>query len=121
MIKKLDKIFKSSKKITIDDNTKLVIMSDCHRGNGNNHDNFNKNKIIFEAALKHYYKNDFTYIELGDGDEMWEVKNYKDIIDEHLKIFELLKKFHDSNRFIMIYGNHDICKKSSNILESKLN
>ena len=75
MSKKLDRIFKKSKRIPINDNTKIVIMSDCHRGSGNNHDNFIKNEKIFESALRYYYINNFTYIELGDGDEMWEVSN----------------------------------------------
>lgn len=117
MSKKLDRIFDESKRITIDDNTKLVIMSDCHRGNGNNHDNFVKNQNIFEKALLHYYNQGFTYIELGDGDEMWEVKNYQDIIEEHSQTFKVLKKFHDSNRFIMIYGNHDMVKKDKKVIE----
>lgn len=43
MNKKLDKIFEKSKKLVIDDNTKIVIMSDCHRADGNTYDNFIKN------------------------------------------------------------------------------
>ena len=117
MSKKLDRIFKKSKRIPINDNTKIVIMSDCHRGSGNNHDNFIKNEKIFESALRYYYINNFTYIELGDGDEMWEVSNYKDIIIEHQETFKLLKKFYDNNHLIMIYGNHDMCKKSKKILK----
>ena len=42
MNKKLDKIFEKSKKLVIDDNSKIVIMSDCHRGD----DNFIKNQNI---------------------------------------------------------------------------
>lgn len=117
MNKKLNKIFEKSKKIKIDKNSKLVIMSDCHRGSGTNYDNFLKNRNIYESALMNYYKRGFTYIELGDGDDMWEVKNYKDIIEEHLSTFKILKKFNDENRLIMIYGNHDICKRSKKIME----
>ena len=83
MNKKLDKIFENSEKLSIDDNTKLIIMSDCHRGDGNNYDNFLKNRNIFKAALNYYYDKGFTYIELGDGDEMWEVKNYEVSVDVH--------------------------------------
>lgn len=115
MKKKLDNIFNKSKKILIDDTSKIVIMSDCHRGAGDNFDNFLKNKSIFEAALSHYYRDGFTYIELGDGDDMWEVKDYNEIIASHLVIFKLLKKFYDKNRLIMIYGNHDIEKKSKTV------
>lgn len=117
MNKKLDKIFKSSKRLDIDDNTKLVIMSDCHRGVGDNLDNFIKNQNIYLAAMRYYYSMGFTYVELGDGDEMWEVEDYKEIIEVHLDVFKQLKKFHDLNRLIMIYGNHDISKKSPEILE----
>lgn len=114
---KLDKIFKDAEKLKIDDHSKLVIMSDCHRGAGDNDDNFIKNQNIFKAALIYYYNRGFTYVELGDGDEMWEVRNYKDIVEQHIDTFKQLKKFHDSGRLIMIYGNHDIEKKSSKVLE----
>lgn len=117
MSKKIDKIFNKSKSLIIDDNTKLVIMSDCHRGAGDNYDNFVKNQNIFKAALQHYYDKEFTYIELGDGDDMWEVKDYENIIEVHLASFKQLKKFNDSGRLIMIYGNHDIVKKSPAILK----
>lgn len=117
---KLNRIFKNSKIVKIDNTNKFVIMSDCHRGIGNNHDNFLKNKNIFNAALLNYYKNGYTYIELGDGDELWEVDNIEDIIDVHLNTFKILKKFHDDNRLIMIYGNHDDKKRDKRLLESFL-
>lgn len=118
MSTKLNKIFKNSKRIFIDDNNKLVIMSDCHRGSGDHYDNFIKNKNIYELALLYYYNNNFTYIELGDGDEMWEVKKYENIIEENLDVFKQLKKFHDRDKLIMIYGNHDISKKIPDMLEN---
>ncbi len=117
MSKKLDNIFNKSRRILIDDNSKIVIMSDCHRGAGNNYDNFIKNQNIFEAALASYYKKGFVYIELGDGDELWEVEDCKDIVSAHLATFEQLKKFNDTGRLIMIYGNHDIVKKTQKELE----
>lgn len=117
MIRKLNKIFDKSEVMEINDKSKIVIMSDCHRGDGNNYDDFLKNKNIFNAALKYYYKNGFTYMELGDGDEMWEVKEYGDIIDIHLDTFKILKEFYDKKRLIMFYGNHDIEKKNEKILK----
>lgn len=114
---KIDKIYENSKTLNINYNSKIVIMSDCHRGSGDNYDNFIKNQNIFESALIHYYQKGFTYIELGDGDDMWEVENYKDIIEEHLDTFKILKKFHENNRLLMIYGNHDICKKYPKVLK----
>lgn len=117
MTKRLTKIFNNSKVININDTDKIIIMSDCHRGAGDNFDNFLKNRNIYNAALNYYFKNGYTYIELGDGDEMWEVKKYNEIIDVHLESFKQLKKFHESNRFFMIYGNHDIIKRNKDVLE----
>lgn len=115
--KKLDKVFLKANKINIDDDSKIVIMSDVHRGSGDSYDNFVHNETIYEAALKSYYSKGYTYIELGDGDDMWEVKNYKDIVLGHLNTFKLLKKFNEDNRLFMIYGNHDMFKKNPKILK----
>lgn len=114
---KLNDIFNKSPRLILNDTSKIVIMSDCHRGSGGNSDNFEKNKNIFIAALTNYYNRGYTYIELGDGDDMWEVKDYEKIINSHYDVFKVLKKFHDNRKLIMIYGNHDICKKSKNILK----
>lgn len=115
--KQLDKIYTQSKRLQITSNDRIVIMSDCHRGTGDKFDNFLKNKNIYLGALRHYYYRGFYYIELGDGDDMWEVKRYQDIIEENLSVFKMLKKFKDDNHLIMIYGNHDIIKRYPSILK----
>lgn len=117
-MKKLDRLFRQAKRIKIDNDSKFVIMSDCHRGSGDNYDNFVRNQNIFNRALRHYYDKNFTYIELGDGDEMWEVSDYKEIVDEHLGSFKEMKKFNDSGRLIMVYGNHDLAKSKSYVLDN---
>ncbi len=111
MKNRLDKIYKDSLRLNIDDESKIIIMSDIHRGDGKISDNFLHNENIFLTALRNYYLKGFTYIELGDGDDWWEVKNYLDTIKEHLSVFKLLKKFHEDKRFVMVFGNHDMCKK----------
>lgn len=117
MNRKLDNVYKLAKRIKIDDKTKIVIMSDCHRGAGDSYDNFLKNEGIYDGALIYYYNNGYTYVELGDGDDMWEVRDYEDITQVHLDTFKQLKKFYDDNRLIMVYGNHDIVKRVPLILE----
>lgn len=115
--KRITKIFNSSDEIKIDDNSKIIIMSDVHRGDGSWNDSFARNQNVFFAALTHYYNENFTYIELGDGDELWELKNPKDIIREHKDVFWLMSKFYQENRFYMLYGNHDIEKSNEDYLE----
>lgn len=63
--KRLSEVFESAEEIPFDDFSKIIIMSDCHRGDGSWADNFSKNKNIYYAALTYYYRNNFTYIELG--------------------------------------------------------
>lgn len=107
----LSRLLRNSKEIIFDDNSKIVIMGDCHRGYEIKKDDFLRNRNIFGAALKYYYDNLYTYIELGDGDELWEYRSYKDIIDSNKDIFGLLANFYKNNKFYMLYGNHDIIKK----------
>ena len=58
--------------LPLNSSSRYVLFSDCHRGSGTANDNFLKNQHLYIAALRHYYQNQFVYIELGDGDELWE-------------------------------------------------
>ena len=99
------------------DDSKYIIFSDIHRGNGSHFDEFSKNQIIFRHALEYYFEHGYTYIEAGDGDELWENPSVADIKNAHFHIFEIIKKFNDENRFIMIYGNHNIYLKNMDYVE----
>ena len=67
-MRQIDKALRSAPIINTADYPRLVLFSDCHRGNGTWSDSFLNNKTIYEAALGYYFERDFTYIELGDGD-----------------------------------------------------
>lgn len=108
---RLDHAFQNAPVLPLSNRSRYVLMSDCHRGMGNSSDNFLKNQHLYFAALEHYYRQGFTYIELGDGDELWENRNMKNIIDVHNNVFWLFKQFHQENRLYLIYGNHDIVKR----------
>lgn len=51
---------------------RYVFFSDCHRGYGGWNDNFAANQNLCFHALQYYYDRGFTYVEIGDGDELWE-------------------------------------------------
>ncbi len=108
---RLNEIFKSADEIAFDDSSKIVLISDCHRGDGSWVDDFTHNQNLYYAAIKYYYKNGFTYIDLGDSDELWKNKNFSDISNIYTDIFRLLHDFYKEDRYYMIYGNHDIVKK----------
>lgn len=119
MNKKLDKLYNQSHVLPFDNNSNFIIFSDCHRGQGNSSDNFLPNQNIFYAALDYYYKNNYTYIEVGDGDELWENRDISDIIEAHNDVFLLMSKFHKRNRLYMLYGNHDIVKRNKSFCKNK--
>jgi len=114
--KRLKKAYKDALRLPIDPNSRYILMSDCHRGVGNTNDNFLKNQNLYFAALQYYYTRGFTYIELGDGDELWENRSMEQIIEIHNNTFWLLSKFQELNRFYAIYGNHDIVKRRSKFI-----
>lgn len=117
---RLTKVFKVSKEIFFDDSSKFIFFSDCHRGDNSWADDFARNQNLFYTALKYYYNNGFTYIEVGDGDELWENRRLSSIIEMHSDTFLLMRKFHVKDRLYMIYGNHDIVKKSKKFIEKNL-
>lgn len=113
VLKNLSRIYNSAEQIPYNDYSRFILMSDCHRGDGSRSDSFYKNENIFLAALTHYYNKNYTYIELGDGDELWENKELSDIIRVHSKSFALLSKLYKEGRLYFIFGNHDMVKKNS--------
>lgn len=119
-VQRLKDAFTNGRLEMFDESSKYVLLSDCHRGNGNQADEFTKNQNTFQYALSFYYQKGFTYVEVGDGDELWEHPRIKDIINAHFETFEIIKRFHQSNRFILIYGNHNIYLKDPRYVEKNL-
>ncbi len=101
-----------TKALSLSNTEKLILMSDMHRGNGTSSDDFAHNSLIYKCALRYYLENGFTYIELGDAEELWENRTFDQIYITHSSIYEQLAQFHDPDpektRYIKIYGNHDL-------------
>lgn len=116
----LNKVYKSSKVININDSSKIILMSDIHRGNNSWSDDFAHNQNLFFTALNHYYNKGFTYVELGDGDELWENRSFQEIRKTHSHVFDLLHKYYIDNRLHFIYGNHDMVKKREKFAKKNL-
>lgn len=66
-VQRLKDAFTHGRLEMFDETDKYVIMSDCHRGNGNLADEFTKNQNTFQYALSYYYQNGFTYVEAVMG------------------------------------------------------
>ncbi len=118
--RRLSEVFESAREIPFDDSSKCILFSDCHRGDNSWADDFAHNQNLFFHALNHYYNEGFTYIEIGDGDELWENRRFEDIRKAHSHIFWLMSEFHKENRLHLIWGNHDIERKDPKKVEETL-
>ncbi len=94
--------------LPFDANTdKFIILSDQHKGARDGADIFAHAEKNYLAALAYYDKNHFFYINLGDGEELWE--NLLVTVKQHNKAtFGAEKKFLLRKSFIKIFGNHDL-------------
>jgi hypothetical protein len=105
------------RRLTLAPGMKLVCMSDMHRGDGSGADDFAQNSLIYRCALEHYLESGFTYVELGDAEELWENDNFDQIYITHTSVYELLAKFHDPDpektRYLKVWGNHDLYWKDN--------
>ena len=110
---RLDRAFAQAPVLPLSYRSKYVLVSDCHRGVGTSSDNFLKNQHLYFAALEYYYRNGFSYIELGDGEELWENRNLRNIAEIHNDVYEMLSRFDERGRLHLIYGNHDMIQKKN--------
>jgi len=115
--RRLNKTYNHAETVYFDNNSKFIFFSDIHRGDDSISDEFTRNQTVFLHALNYYYKEGYQYIELGDGDELWEYKKFNVIRLAHSDVFTVIKKFYDAGRFIMLYGNHNIYLKSKQFVK----
>jgi UDP-2,3-diacylglucosamine pyrophosphatase LpxH len=86
---------------------KFIIFSDQHKGAGDHADDFVGAKENYAAALDYYYQNGFTFINLGDSEELWENKP-EPVLQCYEKITQQEVLFQKSGRYLKVFGNHDL-------------
>ncbi len=104
--------------LPLNKNTRLIILSDHHKGAQNRADDFRRNHPVYNAALTSYYERGYTLIVLGDGQELWQEYPRK-IFRSYSRTYELEAMFHEEERYIRIWGNHDIDWKPPDTFASK--
>ncbi|MBQ8590302.1 MAG: serine/threonine protein phosphatase [Firmicutes bacterium] len=117
---RLDKVFRNAFPVPFDDKSRYVFFSDVHRGDDSVSDEFGRNRHIYDHALDYYFDNRFTYVEVGDGDELWENAHYHHIPLAHASTFERLRKFYNAGRMYMLFGNHNMQLKSEHYVKRHL-
>lgn len=106
--------------LSVDENSRFVFFSDVHRGDNSMADEFAHNQNVYSYALKSYFDEGFTYLELGDGDELWEYSGFQHIRSAHSDVFCQLKEYFEDDRLYYFYGNHNMVFRKKNKVEQFL-
>lgn len=117
VFRRLTAVWHTARTVPFDDSSRLVFFSDCHRGDGSRADAFARNEPLFLGALEHYFRQGYTYVEVGDGDEMWQNPRIEDIRRAHPDTFDLLHRFDREGRLHLLLGNHDLHGRQSHRVE----
>lgn len=89
------------------DKDRFIIFSDQHKGAKDGSDDFALAEKNYLCALEYYHQQDFHFISLGDGEELWE--NTLSAVKKHnVASFEKEKLFLQRNLFTKVFGNHDL-------------
>jgi predicted phosphodiesterase len=89
---------------------KFIIFSDQHKGDKSAADDFKNNESNYLCALDYYNKNKFSFINLGDSEELWKFKA-ADILPANKKTLQAEAAF-QPNRLYKTFGNHDLIWKN---------
>src|SRR3954469_22903128 len=87
--------------------SKIVILSDQHKGARNHRDDFAFSEKNYLAALDYYNREEFLYWNLGESEELWK-NQLETVIKHNTATFEAEKLFLQRNAFIKVFGNHDL-------------
>ena len=85
----------------------VIIFTDHHKGARNGADDFMASEETYLAALAHYDRFGFHYLNLGDSEELWE-NNIFQILKHNTRTFEAEKRFAKRNAYARLSGNHDL-------------
>jgi len=89
------------------DTGRFIILSDQHKGAKDAADDFRHTENNYMAALQHYFNEGFTFINLGDCEELWENKPAVAVEKNRLTLLEEAQ-FLAAGRYYRVFGNHDL-------------
>ncbi|QEC70192.1 metallophosphoesterase [Panacibacter ginsenosidivorans] len=89
----------------------IIIFSDHHKGARDGSDDFRFAEKNYLAALDYYNEQNFFYVNLGDGEELWENTIFS-VLKHNKEVFAKEKLFADRDAYCKIIGNHDLFWKN---------
>lgn len=90
------------------DDTRVIVLSDLHRGQRDSADDFRQCETTYGQALDFYLREGYSLVVLGDSEELWEGWP-KWVLDAYEHSVGLEARFHSSGseRYFKVWGNHD--------------
>ena len=114
LTKLYDSTIKNSKRVcsiavdTLKD--KFIIFSDQHKGDRDTGDDFTTNEFNYLKALEYYRQQNFSFINLGDSEELWKYKP-EQVLPANKNVFVAEAAFQPVN-YYKTFGNHDLIWKN---------
>jgi len=112
---RLDRTLHEAPVLEFDDHSRFVFFSDLHRGDNGRADAFRANRAIFESALEHYEREGYTYIEVGDGDELWKNRDLNALRSAHRPIYRIMERLARAGRLMVLGGNHQLVPRGGHL------
>jgi UDP-2,3-diacylglucosamine pyrophosphatase LpxH len=104
----LDTVLKGAWESNINNQSRWVIFSDLHMGDGSTKDDFKPNSELFQCALRDYYlKRNYSLMLNGDVEELQRF-SLDVILNNWNPVYKLFDAFANKNRLAKTYGNHDL-------------
>jgi UDP-2,3-diacylglucosamine pyrophosphatase LpxH len=103
----LERLLNTAKHIDLRPESKVLILSDLHMGNGGRRDEFRRNADLVRSMLKEYYLPEkYSLVLNGDVEELFKF-SMESIEEQWGDIYELFLSFEKNGFFWKTYGNHD--------------
>ncbi len=103
----LDRLLSSAKSVTLDDSSKVLVLSDLHIGNGGRHDEFRQNAELLKTVLGRYYLPEkYSLVLNGDIEELFKF-SLETIASKWSDFYDLFLEFEKNGFFWKTWGNHD--------------
>lgn len=106
--RRLDRALATAPVIPFDDSSRFFFFSDLHRGDNGPSDAFRHNEALYLYALEQYRQRGYTYVEVGDGDELWKNSGLHQVRRAHASVFRALDRFRRAGRLHLLIGNHQL-------------
>jgi UDP-2,3-diacylglucosamine pyrophosphatase LpxH len=117
--KALTRTFERAPEVSISqDELRVVIFSDHHRGAGDPADDFQACEPAYRAALGWYYERGYSLWLLGDVEELWE-NGPGPVLDCYKEVLKLERSF-GPKRLRRFYGNHDMAWRRGSLVDQLL-